>query len=512
MKIERGKNTKRNIVWGTSYQILNLLLPFACRTLFIYVLGKQYLGISNLFVSVLSVLNLAELGIGSAMSHSMYKPVATDDTTTICALMNLYKKLYRMIGTFILVAGVILLPTVPRMVSGEYPSDINLYIVYLIELICVVISYFLFAHKRCLLTAIQRNDVSSKINAVLQVAKTVLQILILVFFPNYYLYIIVTPALDVLSNIIVGVSATKMYPQYRPKGTVNDEVKKELTDKVKGLFLYKMGYTVTDSVDSIVISSFLGVSVLGVYSNYLYIMTSVYGFITIIYNSVRSGIGNYMVTETLENNYKLYKKIFFMQQWLVIWCCICFVCLYQDFICLWIGRDMMLPIGIVIMFAVYFFTLRGMDVINLYKEAAGMWNQDKLRPLINAITNLIMNIIMVRFIGLYGILLSTIVSTAIVSYKWASKILFREFFKCSERHYLKMILQSGVVAGGLCAITYGVCALLGETSWLVFIMKGLICVILPNILYAFIYRNSVEILEAKEMLNNVLWVKKKQIK
>ena len=173
MKLERTKNTARNMIFGSISKVYNLAVPFVLRTIMIYTLGMQYVGLNSVFTSVLQVLNLAELGVGSAMIYSMYKPLAEGDTVKIGALMNLYKVYYRIIGAFILVAGLALMPFIPNLISGEIPDDMNIYILYGINLGATVLSYWLFAYKNCLLFVHQRNDITEKISMIINTIKYV---------------------------------------------------------------------------------------------------------------------------------------------------------------------------------------------------------------------------------------------------------------------------------------------------------------------------------------------------
>ena len=162
MKIDRTKNAGRNIVFGCMLKIYQIVMPFIMRTLMIYYMGIQYLGLNSLFTSILQVLNLAELGVGSAMVYSMYKPIAVDDKKMICALMKLYRTYYRVIGIIIAFLGLCLVPFIPKLIKSDVPADINIYILYILNLSVTVLSYWLFAYKNCLLDAHQRTDVASK--------------------------------------------------------------------------------------------------------------------------------------------------------------------------------------------------------------------------------------------------------------------------------------------------------------------------------------------------------------
>ena len=186
MKIERTKNAARNIVFDGMLKLLNIIIPFFLRSIMLHYLGVKYLGLSGLFRSILSFLNLAELGVGSAMVFSMYKPIAEDDTPTICALLKLYRTFYQAIGLFIAVAGLTLTPFLRNLVGGDIPSDMNLYILYFMNLGSTVLTYWLFAYKRSLLDAHQRTDIISKISLITQFVEYMLKLLALIIFKNYY--------------------------------------------------------------------------------------------------------------------------------------------------------------------------------------------------------------------------------------------------------------------------------------------------------------------------------------
>lgn len=179
MKIERTKNATRNIIFGVILKAYQIIIPFLMRTAMIYFMGVQYLGLNSLFTSILQVLNLAELGVGSAMIYSMYKPIAEDDNIAICALMNLYKNYYRVIGLVIAVVGCVLTPFIPKLISGDIPNGINIYILYLLNLGGTVLSYWLYAYKNSILQAHQRTDVVNKVIFVTSTIQYALQLLVL---------------------------------------------------------------------------------------------------------------------------------------------------------------------------------------------------------------------------------------------------------------------------------------------------------------------------------------------
>ena len=296
MQINKTQNAARNMFFGTVQKIVNIIMPFITRTAMIYTLGANYLGLNSLFTSILQVLNLAELGVGSAMIFSMYKPIAEDDRDTICALMRLYKIYYRVIGLVILAAGIAITPFVPMLIKKDIPNGINIYVLYLMNLGSTVLSYWLFAYKNCLLYAHQRNDVIDRTSTIVICVQQVLQLLILFVFKNYYFYLIIVLGAQVAKNLINAFIVSKMYPEYIPRGTLEKEKVRVINQRVKDLFTSKIGSVVINSADSIVISAFMGLTALAMYQNYYYIMNSVSTFVFVIFSACTAGIGNSLIT------------------------------------------------------------------------------------------------------------------------------------------------------------------------------------------------------------------------
>ena len=493
MKYNRTKNATRNIFFNLLMKIYNMVVPFLLRTLFIYIMGVQYMGLGSLFTSILSVLNLAELGVGSAMVYSMYKPLSEDDIDTVCALMNLYKKYYRIIGFVVLALGVLFCPILPYIIKDELPADINLYVLYFLNLASTVITYWLFAYKNCIINANQRNDITSKIQIIINALTSILQVIVLVVFRNYYLYLIVSIVMGLLSNIITAVVADKMFPHFQAKGQLPKKSISAINKRVRDLFTAKLGTVVVHSSDTIVISAFLGLTALTQYQNYYFIMTSVAGFIAIVYSSMTSIIGNSIVSETWEKNYRDFKILFFIISWISGICSACFLCLYQPFVELWMGKELLLDFGMVICFCTYFFASEINRVFLLYKDASGMWHSDKYRSLTISLLNLGLNIASVKYLGLYGIILSTITPMILVGYPWLVHNLSHEIFRPSKQKNIYMRLVAYVATTAISAIiTYGICTLIHLPLIPTIIVRGILCLIIPNILFLLVYRNTAD--------------------
>lgn len=493
MSESRTSIASRNILYSIILKVYQLGAPFLIQSLMIYKLGITYVGLNGLFTSILGILNLTELGFGTAAVYCLYKPVADNDVALVNSYVNMYKKIYRYIGFMISLIGICIIPFLKYLVKSDMPSDMNLYILYVIQLAGTSLSYFCFAYKNSILLAHQKVDWISKIGLVVYTVKFIIQILAICLFRNYYIYSIAIPVSNLLTNFITARIVDLGFPQYSCSGRLSKDKLDILIKKIKALFIAKVGSVVLNSVDNVVISSFLGLVILGKYNNYYYIFSAVTGFITLFSSSIISTIGNSLVMQDRKNNYNNFMSMSFWNHWIVAWASICFIGLYQPFISIWIGEDNLLPFGIVILLACYFYILQSHQIVGAYKDAGGIWDEDKLRPLCVAGVNLLFNILLVQIIGLYGIVLSTIISLLFVNTPWLLTNVHKLIFKNTPCEYVKMwgknifiFTITSIVVGVLCKL------ISDKNKYRNFAICFVICMIVPNLIfYLYYFRQSV---------------------
>lgn len=488
IKLSRTKNAVRNIYSGLFNKIFTILFPFLIRTILIKKIGIEYAGLNSLFSSILQVLNLTELGFASAVVYSMYKPIAENDKETICALLNFYKRVYFIIGLAILAIGTTIMPFLKQLIKGSVPQDINIYILYSIYLLNTSLSYLLFGYKNSLLNAHQRRDVISNILTITQGLMNICQIVILLTIKSYYLYVIMMPIFTILNNILVGIITKRMFPEYSCRGKLDISIQKDIRKKVAGLMISKLAMTSRNSFDSIFISAFLGLAMTTIYSNYLLIISTITGILNIIMNSLQAGIGNTLQTETKETNYENLKKFNLLYTLFVGWCTTCMLCMYQPFMELWLGKDFLLPFGAVVLLCLYFYILKAGDINSLYYNASGMWWHGKYRATTEALLNLLGNFILVKYIGIYGIVIST-VTTAIIGHFWNGQFLFKLYYKNNKM--IRYFLFEGMIAVmsfSICILTFVATTFIPELdATRTFIFTLLITGTVATILFSFSY-------------------------
>ena len=511
MKIERTKNAARNILFDGSLKLLNMIVPFIMRSIMLHFLGVQYLGLNGLFKSIFSFLNLAEMGVGSAMVFSMYKPVAEDDTETICALMKLYRTFYRIIGLFIAVVGLALTPFLRKLIMGDIPVDMNLYILYFMNLGSTVLSYWLFAYKHSLLYAYQRRDVDSKVKLGCQVTEYVLKISALVVFHNYYMYLAVQLLMQIAANLITAWRVGKLFPNFSSRGSLPREKVRDIVRRVRDLFTARFSSIIFNSADTLVISSFMGLTALAIYQNYFYIITSLRTFMDVVISACIAGVGNSLVTESEEKNVKDLTRFTMLFGWMLCVSSAMLLCMYQPFMELWMGKESMLSFDYVICFVVYFYTMGLNKSMTMFKDAAGIWHKDRFRPLTAALVNLGLNLATVKWLGLYGVLLSSVVAVVLVELPWLLHNLFQEVF---PRKYLWQFARSSLclfaVALAGCAAAWFLCSLLSLGLWASLAVNAAISFVVPNVIFLLLYGRNPLFIDSVKQIRDVILKKGKK--
>ena len=417
-------------MYGFMQVLVSQLLPFVVRTILIYKFGVDYLGLNSLFKSILSVLSLMELGFGTAVVYSMYRPVADGDADQICAYLSYYRRIYHFVGVAILCIGVLLMPFLRFLVMDPVlPGNLNLYVCYLVFLSESVISYLLFGYMTAVPTAYQRRDILSRVGMVSDVLACVMKSVILLCSDSFYIYLISIPVITVVRNLMIAITVRKRYPDIRCRGGISNEQKQDLNKRVYGLMVNKLTNVSRNSIDSVCISAFIGLAATGIYNNYFFVLSAVMGICSVIYNSMMASVGNSIAKESPEKNYKDMRLFDFLFMGIVGWATVCMVCLYQPFISIWVGNDMMLGTPIVIVMGIYFYIMETGAIRWIYHEGAGLWYECRFIMIGEAVANVLLNVVLCRFIGVLGIVLATVISVFVTNCILCPELLFRLYFK-----------------------------------------------------------------------------------
>lgn len=420
MENTRTKNVVLIAFTSVIRQFLNIITQFISRTVFIYVLGAEYLGLNGLFSNILSLLSLAELGIGSAISFYLYKPIAENDKERIKTLLSFYKVCYRVIGLTIIVIGLMVCPILPRIVNFKQNVPVNLYLVYVLYLLNIAMTYLVYAYKQALPLANQEQYKIEKLNMLFVIFNCLIDVVILLVFKNYVIYLWVKLLLVILKNIVIANKIDKEYPYIKEK-TVNKirntEMKVFFAD-LKNVALFKIGSTLYNSTDNIIVSKMLGTIVVGYYSNYFLVISSVTTFVGLLVKAFTASIGNLVVNEDKENQYKYYMQIDFIAYLIVAISSITLYQLLNSFIGLWVGRvdtNYILSQSVVLFLCISFYLDGTTQIMNTFREATGHFKIGRNFQIIGGILNIFLSIALGKVYGLEGIFASTVICKLLVS-------------------------------------------------------------------------------------------------
>lgn len=477
----------KNVKVAAISQSILILTNFVVRRVFIQTLGEEYLGLNGLFSDILSMLSLAELGFGTAIVFSLYKPLAIGDKEKIKSLMYLFRQAYHLVGGFVLIAGLSITPFLNVFVK-EMPKEIS-YIeyIYIINVVNSSVSYF-FIYKASLLFADQKKYVEMFINVIVKVLAAILQIIILILTKNYFLYLGIMVAATFSQNIMVSVQVNKMYPYLLDNEIEKLDADDKLTIRrnVGAMVFHKLGYVVVFSTDSILMAKFVSVATVGIYSNYMMIRKALLNVIELFFVSIASSMGNLNACEEDSNKNKAYGHIYFMSAWLFGFIAICLYYLYNPFIRLWLGDNYLLSnitVGIICL-NFYMYCMR--MPVNNTKEAMGLFWNDRYKPIAESTANLVISILLAQKLGIDGVLLGTFISTISIPFLVEPYVLYKHgLHQKISNYYLKYIeyvvvmLIAGIATGILCRMT-------ANNIW-GFVIKMLICGVIPNIVYFLVY-------------------------
>lgn len=472
----RVKNSLRNAVSGVFLVIFVTVMPFVIRTLMTYTIGFEYLGLNSLYMSIMQILNMTELGIGSVMVFFLYAPAAVGDKGKINAYLSELHKIYIVIGAVIILIGLVITPFIGLFITGSIPKGVDIYICFLLYLFGTAIQYFVFPEEVSLIEAFQRKDLTNNISFISNAICYLIQIIALCMFHSYVIYLIAVIVQSLSMGMLRRCYGMKYYPDYKPQGLLSVDDKREIKVKTASMIGHQMDEKLFNSIDTIFISSIIGLSAVAVYGNYFYVITAVSLLFDVIYRSILSSVGNAIAVDSNDSNYKRFINIFWIGACLTGWASVFMLCLYQNFMYLWMGSDNMLGIDMVVLFCVYFYLSNIRRTVVTFKNAAGMWWNDRYKPYISMGVDLILDLVLIRFIGVKGAIISSIVCVGIIEIPWETFVLFREYFHVSIKQYIIKMITYSAVNIGIVGLIYALCSLfVAETKVVSLLIRIMIC-------------------------------------
>ncbi|MGG0275873.1 lipopolysaccharide biosynthesis protein [Bacillus rhizoplanae] len=487
----RVKNSIINISAGIGSQVIITLLSFVSRTMFITYLGVEYLGINGLFTNVLGMLSLAEAGIGSAIIYNLYKPVAENDEDRINVLMNFYKKAYMIIALIVLLLGLAIIPFLGYIAKDTKVE--NIHFIYIIFLLNTASSY-LFSYKSSFLKVCQKGYIVTGVYSVSSIVSTCIKLGILYFTQNYILYLIIDIIITITTSAGLAMMVDKMYPFLKNKtvGKLDGETKSNIVKNVKALILHNIGGYAIFSTDNMLIASFVSVKAVGLYSNYYMLINICRTFINQVFDNMNHSVGNLVAKESDDKIYGVFKVTMLFNFWIYSFFTIFLYVLMEPFITLWLGSKFLMDTSVLIILMINFYVSGMRRSISMVKTTAGIFHEDRYAPFFEATLNLGISIILVQYVGITGVFIGTLISTLVVPFWIAPYLVYKKVFRRPVREYFLKYTYYATIGIGTCLITSFICSLVSGDDLLHLVLRGSICLVIPNILYTFIFYKTDE--------------------
>ncbi len=508
MKSSRTTNSIRNSFASTMLYIITILMGFVSQAVFIRKLGAEYNGIRGLFSNILSMVSIAELGFGSAIVYHLYKPMAEQNKEEIRNLVKYYKNVYHVIASIIFIIGMILLPLIPTIV-GEVSIPENIRVLFFLYLLSIVVSYLL-TYKRSVLYADQKNYITNTVSGIFVILRSLVQIAIVIFTTNFVLYLINQIIFALLENVVINIIVNKNYAYIKKLSEANQlpkELKRDIVVKVKGLLFHKIAGVIVLGTDNIIISmtKSLGVVTVGMYSNYNMIIGQVKSLFANMISSLTASIGNLLIEKDKAKARKIYQSILLVNSWIFCFCAISIYCMIQPFIKLWIGSEYLFDNFVLVVLLVNLY-IQGMRQTTMaFKDAAGVFYEDRFVPLIEALINLTASVALVKVFGLAGVFMGTIISDLFLYVYSYPKYVYKLVLEGSYFEYFKLHIMHSIVTLIICLITAYISSFITVSNeWLQLVLNGVLCMTVPNILYLLLALKLPEFEFYKNKINNIL--------
>lgn len=442
------KKSLLNVIFGILFKFLVLFSMLFARRILIKEVGNEANGVISLFTSVIGFLAVAELGVGVAITFCMYKPIIDGDTLKVAALYNLFKKLYLIIGSVIFVVGLIITPFI-KLMATDYSLDYNIYLLFIIQLISVVITY-LYSANISLINAYKNNYITTIINSSCQILKSFLQILLLITTHSLYLYLLSGIVVECLQTIILMLIVKKRYSDIviNNKEKIDEETKKEVTKNIKAMFMHKIGGVIVNTIDSMVISIVLGVVVLGYYSNYITVVTALIGIINLIFSQLTSVVGHAFYQKD-DKTYRKYFILFYLLNYFVgTFSFICFFACVSPFINIVFGENLLLSDSVLFVITFNYFIQFMEQAVRLFKDSSGLFYQDRYKCIFESVVNLILSILFVYWIGVVGVIVATIITNLLICHTVEPYVLYKyAFHQKPYKYYMINYIFIGIFIG-----------------------------------------------------------------
>lgn len=484
----------RNLRYALIFQTLAMITAFLTRRVFVSVLTQEYLGLDGTFSNILVVLSLAELGVGDAITFSLYKPLAENNTEKVRSLMSLYRRAYQAIGVGVALLGCLLAPFLPVLIR-DFPDGPYVYLIYFLFVANSALSYF-WVYKQSLIMADQRRYLITAWRYGLWTALYLIQAVFLWLTHAYVGYLLLQIAETLLENWILARKANRLYPiltEKKKAKPLDAESRNIVVRNTKAMFLHKIGGALVFNTDNLLLSYFIGVVSVGLYSNYLLVIKGLRNCYKMVFAAFTGSVGNLGATKGKEDALRIYRRMNFAGSWMMGFFSVCLFVLFNPFLELWVGREYLFSMDIVFLVVLNFYVTGMREVNQTFQNAYGLFWHMRYKSVAESLINLGISIALARPLGIVGIFCGTFASTMLTCFWVEPYVLFRYAF---ERPLWKYFQQyaAGTAATAVAGwATWQLCAWLPGTGMCLFLMKAAICAIVPNVFFMIVFRRTEEL-------------------
>lgn len=511
MNSSRTRNSAKNAVFNLIAKLITMFCAFITRTIFLRYLGDQYTGLSTLFTDILNILSFTELGIGTAVSFSLYKPIAENDERRIAQLMKLYRYVYTIISVTILLLGVSLVPFLGMFVK-EVPnikeSITTIYIMYVIK---TSLSYLL-VYRATLVIANQKQYIVTGIESGCTLVKTILDVIVITASRNYMAYLWLEILRVVVTNLLITFYSKMQFQKTKDNVRIEKSDISSLLKDVKDVFIYKVNGIVLNSTDSIIISAFVNIASVTLLSNYNMIFAALSNIIFQVTSSMTASVGNYAIHKTQKEQQNLFLTINFISFIIcLIECTGLWLCSGAFVELLW-GESYVVSNDIVAVLCINAFFVNMHLSVDMFRSANGIFHAGRMRPLATAIVNLIVSLVAVQKIGILGVLIGTVVSRLTTQVWYDPMLIYNIVFKSSAKRYFFKYFVYFLITVGNCALGFFIMSLLPEVPMIKFVVGFIYAVLSGFLIIVTLFRKSSEYRSTLDYFYSIIGINRRQIK
>lgn len=492
--MQRTQRSFFNVVVTVVTNICILVTAFFVQKIFVAAKGAEYNGINGLFTSVISMMSLTDLGIGSAIIYHLYRPAEEKNYKLINSLLRFYRNSYLIISGVVLFIGLGVMMFLPQLTDGVVLED-NVYLIFVLFLADCLCSYFL-AYKKSLLYAYQMNYVLDGVHFICYMAQNALQLLVIYFFRNYVAFLLIKTVSKYIENVIISVYIHRNYTYTKVKKTVplDNEVKYDIVKKVKALLFHRLGTLFVTGSDSLVITVILGLMDMSRYTNYNMILGGITALLNKVFETLTSSVGSFLLHSEIEQRRDVYKKIDFLNFWLFGCCSVGMYAIFNTVITLWVGEYFLFPKSGVFFLTLNFYIQGMRQSVLSFKNAAGIYHEDRFVPLAEAVINVIASILLAWKWGIAGVFAGTIISSCVVFLYSYPKYVCKPLFDIEYRQYIGLIFKHLLVVVAAFFLTERFAQLFSFSGkWVELVAGGGISMFIFHLLFAAVYGRSEEL-------------------